>query len=144
MCIRDSFFFNALVFSNSAQALSIVCGKGKHLQLDLPEDSISWKLDTDDVLGAHYSFELKMNIENVKLESMVLLRRNGEKIDFFIPLSFLEVNRKIAEESSYASSGFSLSKEALQGAELLAIYQRRYENCILESRKYKIELPNNK
>jgi hypothetical protein len=150
MCTRDIgivkllTFLVSLFFVQNIHALSLVCSKGEHSELDLPEEFIVWDIEKDELLGTHYSFELKKTIENVKLESVFLLRRNEEKIDFFMNLSFLEMHKGPKDKFSYAVVGFSLSEQIRSGTELYAVFQRRYENCVPESRKYKIEIPHNK
>ncbi len=137
-------FLVCLFFAQNTQALSLVCSKGEHSELDLPEEFIVWETEIDELLGTHYSFELKKTIDTVKLESVFLLRRNEEKIDFFMNLSFLEMPKGPKDKFPYAAVGFSLSDQIKNGTELYAVFKRRYENCVPESRKYRIELPHNK
>lgn len=133
-----------LLFTQNIDALSIVCPKGEHSELDLPEEFVVWETEKDELLGTHYSFELKRNIDAVKLESVFLLRRSEEKIDFFMNLSFLEMPKGPKDKFPYAAVRFSLSDQIRNGTELYAIFQRHYENCVPESRKYRIGLPHNK
>jgi len=133
----------SMFFAQSSQALSLGCSKGKHSELKLPDEFIVWAIEKDELLGTHYSLELKNTIDTLKLESIFLLRRNKEKIDFFMNLSFLEMPKGPTDKFPYASTGFSLSDEIRSGTELYVMFQRRYENCLLESRKYRIELPHN-
>ena len=129
---------------SSAHALSLVCGEPKSVQEILPESYIEWEIESDDVLGTHYSFKMSMEIEEVKLDDIFLLRRNGKTIDFFVHLNYLKFKEFVDDEHSYVEGSFSLSKDTLDGTELYAIYNRRYQNCVPEIRKYTIEIPHNK
>ena len=150
MCIRKTdilkllTFLVSLLFAQNIYALSLACAKGEHIELELPGKFVIWDIEKDELLGTHYSFELKKTIDNVKLESIFLLQRNEEKIDFFMNLSFLEMPKGPKDKFPYATAGFSLSDQIRNGTELYAVFQRRYENCVPESRKYRIELPHNK
>ena len=125
-------------------ALSLVCGTPKSSELNLPNDYIKWEIEEDDRLGVYYSFKIRSAIDQVELQDLALLRRNGEKLDFLVHINYLDHREFIGEGHSAVEGAFSLSKDILKGVEFIAVYNRQYENCVPETRKYIIEIPHNK